>query len=115
MSSWEITLTFDSKIKPKNGVYRLNSHVKEIPRMEVDLSSLFTGQGTTKLIKPIIGMGKDQVLQSKSSSGEWGFALTSFMGPEGFNKARSYFIGQIKSNIKKLKKSASKINLTLEA
>ena len=116
MSKWTITLTFDKDgEKPdKLGTYKLNSHVKEEPKNKIDLSALFTTEGTTRLIKPYIGAGKDQALSGTGSSGKWGFAAKTYFDTGGFNKARDYFVSQVKSNIKNIKKAASKIGLNLE-
>ena len=112
-SDYKITITFNDDNKPKKDIsrYQLDSKIEEMPKSKINTSALLTGQGTTWVTKPLIGMGRDKA----SPEGMQGFARGGPIKSGGFNKARDYFIGQIKSSIKNLKNSASKIGVTLGA
>ena len=107
MNEYFITLNFNNNQRAKkDGTYTLDSHVKQQKNQTVNLSALMTGKGTTKLTKPYI---------SKPGPKEESRALVTSFESGGFNKARSYFVKQIKSNINNIKKAASKLGVALEA
>jgi hypothetical protein len=113
-SDYKITIRFSDDNKPKktNSRYQLDSMIEETSKFKINTSALLTGKGTTWMVKPLIGMGRDL---GASSAKDEKFARGGPIQSGGFNKARDYFIGQIKSSIKNLKNSASKIGVTLGA
>ena len=112
-SDYKIIIRFnaDNKIQKEKARYQLDSKIEQTPKYKINTSALLTGKGTKWVTKPLIGMGRDKA----APQGMQGFARGGPIQSGGFNKARDYFMGQIKSSIKNLKNSASKIGVTLGA